>query len=159
RTGGVGGAPRRGAAPLDSLRRVGRRRHRLQRGREKGGRGSPRAPRPRPAPPGGGPARPGGPRPRPRRRPRPPRPPRGRGGRRRGEFAEARRLLRTALNHFDGIADVLEGARTQLEIARTLAAAKDPHQLVVHEYLGALTRAERCRRTQMIRTIEEELRA
>jgi class 3 adenylate cyclase/predicted Ser/Thr protein kinase len=79
--------------------------------------------------------------------------------RRQGRFAESKRMLRAALNHFDGIADFLEAARAQLEIARTLAAAKDPRQLVVHEYLDALVRAERCRRTGMIRTIEEELRA
>ena len=78
--------------------------------------------------------------------------------RRQGRFAEARQLLRQALHHFDHIVDFLEAARTQLEIARTMAEAGDLKPLVVHEYLDAIKRAEFCRRTPLIRAMEEELR-
>src|SRR5262249_34557283 len=58
--------------------------------------------------------------------------------RRQGEHAEAQRLLRRALAHFDRIADFLEGTRTQLEIARTLADAGSIPQVVTAAYLDAL---------------------
>ncbi len=76
----------------------------------------------------------------------------------RGQFAEAKRLLRQALNHFDQIADPVEATRSQIEVARAQAAAGDVKPLVVHEYLEALRRAEGCRRTYLVRVVEEELR-
>src|SRR5205807_2477053 len=79
--------------------------------------------------------------------------------RRRGQFAEAERLLRRALAYFDEIADYAEGTRTQLEVARTLSETGGVRQLVTGAFLDALRRAEDCRRTEQVRTIEEELRA
>jgi class 3 adenylate cyclase len=79
--------------------------------------------------------------------------------RRQGEHAQAQKLLRQALAHFDRIADYLEGTRTQLEIARTLADAGAIPQIVCAAYLDALNRAESCRRTYLVNTIEEELQA
>jgi class 3 adenylate cyclase len=79
--------------------------------------------------------------------------------RRRGDHALAQRLLRQALAHFDRIADYLEGTRSQLEIARTLADAAALPQVVCAAYLDALHRAESCRRTYLVSTIEEELQA
>jgi class 3 adenylate cyclase/predicted Ser/Thr protein kinase len=79
--------------------------------------------------------------------------------RQQGEHAESQQLLRKALIHFDRIADYLEGTRTQLEIARTLADAGAISQVVTAAYLDALNRAESCRRTHLVRAIEDELRA
>jgi class 3 adenylate cyclase len=79
--------------------------------------------------------------------------------RRQGEHAQAQRLLRQALTHFDRIADYLEGTRTQLEIARTLADGGALPQIVCAAYLDALNRAESCRRTYLVSAIEEELQA
>jgi class 3 adenylate cyclase/tetratricopeptide (TPR) repeat protein/predicted Ser/Thr protein kinase len=78
--------------------------------------------------------------------------------RRQGDFATAERLLRQALAHFDHIGDGLEGTRTQREIARTLAGAGAISGLVSSAYLNALKRAEACRRTHLVRAIEEELK-
>lgn len=74
-----------------------------------------------------------------------------------GDRPLAERLLRQALAHFDQIADYLEGTRTQLEIARTLADGKSIPQIVSAAYLDALNRAEGCRRPALVRLIEEEL--
>jgi class 3 adenylate cyclase/predicted Ser/Thr protein kinase len=79
--------------------------------------------------------------------------------RRQGQHPQAQRLLRQALSHFDRIADYLEGTRTQLEIARTLADSGALPQVVCAAYLDALNRAESCRRTYLVSTIEEELQA
>jgi serine/threonine protein kinase/class 3 adenylate cyclase/tetratricopeptide (TPR) repeat protein len=79
--------------------------------------------------------------------------------RRLGEHGQAQRLLRQALAHFDRVADYLEGTRAQLEIARALADAGALPQVVCAAYLDALHRAESCRRTYLVRAIEEELQA
>jgi class 3 adenylate cyclase len=79
--------------------------------------------------------------------------------RRQGDHAHTQRLLRQALTHFDRIADYLEGTRTQLELARTLADSGALPQIVCAAYLDALNRAESCRRTYLVNTIEEELQA
>jgi class 3 adenylate cyclase len=79
--------------------------------------------------------------------------------RRKGDHAEAQRLLRQALAHFDRIKDYLEGTRTQLEISRTLADAGALSQVVASAYLDALNRAEQCRRPHLVAAIEEELQA
>jgi serine/threonine protein kinase/class 3 adenylate cyclase len=84
---------------------------------------------------------------------------RGMVARRRGEHVEAQRLLRQALTHFDRIADYVEGTRSQLEIARTLADSGALPQIVCAAYLDALHRAESCRRTYLVSDIEEELQA
>jgi class 3 adenylate cyclase/tetratricopeptide (TPR) repeat protein len=78
--------------------------------------------------------------------------------RRQGNYQESEQLLRQALAHFDRTADFAEGTRTQLEIARTLAAAGTIGQLVTGAFLEALQRAEGCRRTALVRVIEEELK-
>jgi class 3 adenylate cyclase/predicted Ser/Thr protein kinase len=73
-------------------------------------------------------------------------------------YAEAERMLRAALAHFDDSQDHAEGARTQWEIARTLHAARAQPPLVTRAFVEALERAEACRRAELVRTIEEELR-
>jgi serine/threonine protein kinase/class 3 adenylate cyclase len=78
---------------------------------------------------------------------------------RQGEHRQARHLFRQALAHFDRVADYLEGTRTQLEFARTLADDGTLPQIVCAAYLDALNRAESCRRTYLVRAIEEELQA
>ncbi len=79
--------------------------------------------------------------------------------RRREHFDESEKLLRAALAHFERTADYIEAARTQLEIARTLAEAHRPHQMIASAFLDALRRAEACRRTDLVRAVEEELKA
>jgi class 3 adenylate cyclase len=73
-------------------------------------------------------------------------------------FEEANRKLRAALIHFQKNREQAEAARTHLEIARTQYAASAPHPLVKNLYLEALKTAEVCRRFQLIREIEEELK-
>ncbi len=79
--------------------------------------------------------------------------------RKQGNFPESLRLLREALAHFDRTADYSESTRTMLEIARTLATSGGQSQLVTSTFLDALRRAEACRRTELVRVAEEELRA
>jgi class 3 adenylate cyclase len=76
-----------------------------------------------------------------------------------GKHEESERTLRQALAHFDRVADYAEAARTQLEIARTLDAGGAVRQMVADAYLDALHRAETCRRTDLVRAVEEELKA
>lgn len=78
--------------------------------------------------------------------------------RQQSEFSESERLLHQALTHFDRTAACLEGTQTQLEIARTLAVAKKPLQLVTTAFLDALKRAEFAQRSDLVRIIEEELK-
>ena len=78
--------------------------------------------------------------------------------RRRGRHEEAESLLRRALAHFDDAADYGVAARTQLEIARTLLASGALRPLIVSAFLDALRRAEGCRRTDLVRAAEEELK-
>jgi class 3 adenylate cyclase len=75
-----------------------------------------------------------------------------------GHYPESEQLLRQALTHFDRTADYSAATRTQREIARTLAAAGALGPLVSKAYLDALRRAEACRRTALVRAIEEEFR-
>ena len=79
--------------------------------------------------------------------------------RRRGQFEEAERLLRLSLAHFDRTCQEARGAWAQFGVAQTLAEAQRMPQLVVAAYLDALKRAESCRHTELVRLIEEELKA
>jgi serine/threonine protein kinase/class 3 adenylate cyclase len=76
-----------------------------------------------------------------------------------GRCDESARYLHQALVHFDTTRDKAAAARTQLEIARTLQAAQGLPRLVTQAFLDALQRAEACRREELVRTVEEELRA
>jgi serine/threonine protein kinase/class 3 adenylate cyclase len=78
--------------------------------------------------------------------------------RQQGRPEDSERLLRAALTHFDHIADTYEAARTQLEIARTLNEEGAVSHLTTSAYRDALRRAEACRRTHLVRQIEEELK-
>src|SRR5262249_33242141 len=77
--------------------------------------------------------------------------------RQKGNFDESEDLLRRSLAHFDRTAGYFEAARIQLEIARTLSEADGVPQLVTAAFLEALRRAEACRRTELVRVVEEEL--
>jgi class 3 adenylate cyclase len=79
--------------------------------------------------------------------------------RRRGQWDEALRCLREALNHFVGANETAEVARTQLEIARTRRAAGEATPLVSDALVQALRTAESCRRADLIQQIEQELQA
>ena len=78
--------------------------------------------------------------------------------RRQQNYEESGRLLRQSLAHFDRTCEGARAARVQLEIARSLADAGALPQLVTGAFLDALRRAETCRRTEMVRAVEEELR-
>ncbi len=71
---------------------------------------------------------------------------------------EALHLLRQALAHYDGTHERIEAARTQLEIARALSAARSPSRLVLQALEDALQRAEACRRGDLVEAAQEELR-
>src|SRR5205823_1304392 len=75
-----------------------------------------------------------------------------------GRHEEALRLLRQARAHYDETRQFIEAARTQLDIARTLADDGSPTRLVVEHLQDALHRAEACRRGDLVERIEEELR-
>jgi tetratricopeptide (TPR) repeat protein len=79
--------------------------------------------------------------------------------RRQGSFDESQRALRAALAHFEETREQAEIARTRFEIARTRRAGGDPRPQVIKEYLHALAEPEACRRADLIRRIEEELKA
>src|SRR5262249_3755358 len=88
-----------------------------------------------------------------------------------GDFAEARRLLQQALQGFDQLKMLADGARTQLELARTLSTAPastpptrsgafrvgSPARQVTQAFLDALDRAEASRRPELVREAEAEL--
>src|SRR5262249_14897367 len=74
-----------------------------------------------------------------------------------GRADEATRKLRSALAFFESTGDVAEEARTLWEIARTQRETSSQSPLITRAYLGALERAEACRRGQLVRAIEEEL--
>jgi class 3 adenylate cyclase len=74
-----------------------------------------------------------------------------------GRWDEATRKLRSALAHFEKNADQAEAARTLWELARTQRAADVRPPLLTRAYLEALTRAEVCRRAEMVQRIEQEL--
>src|SRR5262249_44296201 len=76
-----------------------------------------------------------------------------------GRFDEAEQLFRQALAYYDNANRHAEAARTQLELARTALAADQPRSLVLEAFLDALQRAEACRRSDLVCTIEEELKA
>lgn len=77
---------------------------------------------------------------------------------RREDFEPAFRAFRAALVHFGKTNEQAEVARTQLEMARTCQAAGEPRPIVKNSYLEALKTAEACRRFELIRQIEEELK-
>jgi class 3 adenylate cyclase len=78
--------------------------------------------------------------------------------RQQGRFEESQSLLRAALTHFEESKEQAEVARTQIEMARTRAAACAPRPQITQEYLRALRQAEACRRSELVRQIEEELK-
>ena len=75
-----------------------------------------------------------------------------------GRHAEALKALQQALAEFDATRQQAAAARTQLEVARTLQASKAMQRVVTQAFLDALQRAETCRRTDLVRTVEEELK-
>jgi class 3 adenylate cyclase len=80
--------------------------------------------------------------------------------RQRGAYDEAEHVLRSALAHFEDTPspEQVEVARTLWEIARTSRDAQAPRPEVTREYLDALDVAERSRRAELVRQIEEELK-
>jgi class 3 adenylate cyclase len=74
----------------------------------------------------------------------------------RKQYEEAARSLRAALAHFEEVGERDEAARIQWDLARTLHAADLPSPLVVRAYREALTRAEECRQTMLVRDVEAE---
>jgi class 3 adenylate cyclase/uncharacterized protein HemY/predicted Ser/Thr protein kinase len=76
-----------------------------------------------------------------------------------GRHDEAEQLFRQAMAYYDGANRQAEAARTQLELARTALATDQPHSLVIEAFLDALQRAEVCRRSDLVRVVEEELTA
>jgi class 3 adenylate cyclase/tetratricopeptide (TPR) repeat protein/predicted Ser/Thr protein kinase len=76
-----------------------------------------------------------------------------------GRHDEAEQLFRQALAYYDGANRHAEAARTQLELARTALSTDQPRSLVIEAFLDALMRAETCRRSDLVRTVEEELTA
>lgn len=75
-----------------------------------------------------------------------------------GNTSEALRLLHESIAWMDDNGKDSDAARIQLEIARTLRAAQEVPDLVTQAYLDALHRAEDCRRENLVRAIEQELR-
>jgi class 3 adenylate cyclase len=78
---------------------------------------------------------------------------------RHGRHDEARTAFQEALRHFTDSGEPAEAARTQFEYARLLRAAGEPLPLVRQELSAALHTAERCRRAELVRLIEEVLQA
>jgi serine/threonine protein kinase/class 3 adenylate cyclase len=74
-----------------------------------------------------------------------------------GQHPAALKALQGALVEFDQTRQALPATLAQLELARTLAASKAMKRIVTQAYLDALTRAEACRRTVLVRRVEEEL--
>src|SRR5262249_46882746 len=85
---------------------------------------------------------------------------RGQGGvlRRLGRFDEAKRRLRTSLEHFERVGEKAEQALAQWEIARLGRDSKQPRPLVTRDYLSALDLAESSRREHLVLGIDEELK-
>ena len=75
-----------------------------------------------------------------------------------GAHDKALRLLRQALTHYDAAHQRIEATRTQLEIARMLAASSAVARVVTEALQDALHRAESCRRGDLVEAVEEELR-
>ena len=71
---------------------------------------------------------------------------------------DAQVSLQAALRHFRETRQPAEVARTLLAVARACAAAGEPRPLVSSAFLEALSAAEGCRRAQLVRQIEEELK-
>jgi class 3 adenylate cyclase/uncharacterized protein HemY/predicted Ser/Thr protein kinase len=76
-----------------------------------------------------------------------------------GRFDEAEQYFRAALAYYDRANRHAEAARTQLELARTALAADAPPGQTGEAFEDALLRAEACRRSDLVRAVEEELRA
>jgi class 3 adenylate cyclase/tetratricopeptide (TPR) repeat protein len=74
-----------------------------------------------------------------------------------GRHDEAAKVLRLALTHYDDTHECANGARTQLELARTIQSAGGSQRVITQAFLDALDRAETCRRSDLVRIIEEEL--
>jgi class 3 adenylate cyclase len=73
-------------------------------------------------------------------------------------YDESTRRLRLALQFFEANAEPAEAALTLWELARTQRAAGARPPLLTRAYLEALGRAESCRRGELTRRIEDELR-
>jgi class 3 adenylate cyclase/tetratricopeptide (TPR) repeat protein/predicted Ser/Thr protein kinase len=74
-----------------------------------------------------------------------------------GQYPQALKALQVALLEFDHTRQALPAARAQLALARTLATSKAMARIVTQGYLDALLRAEACRRTMLVRIVEQEL--
>ena len=74
----------------------------------------------------------------------------------RKQFMSAERSLNDSLRYFESHGEDAEAARTQLEIARTLRTQAS--SLTTNALQDALSRAEDCRRDQLVLEIESELK-
>jgi class 3 adenylate cyclase len=74
-----------------------------------------------------------------------------------GQHDDALLLLRQALASYEAQGRHLEATRTQLDLARVLAAAQVPQRMVVRAYQDAASRAEACRNDELIELIDQEL--
>ncbi len=79
--------------------------------------------------------------------------------RKQGRFEESTQAFRDSLTHYDLSNRHAEAARTQLGLARTLQLANAPRYLVIEAFREALERAEFCRRSNLVRVVEDELKA
>jgi class 3 adenylate cyclase len=79
--------------------------------------------------------------------------------RQRGRHEDSQRRLATARAWFEAHGEPAEVARTELELARTLQAAKAPLPEIVKAFEQALASAEASRRPRLVRAIEDELKA
>jgi class 3 adenylate cyclase/tetratricopeptide (TPR) repeat protein len=77
----------------------------------------------------------------------------------RGESSESMQRLHEALRHFQGVGELVEVARTQLEMARTQQMTGASGAPIREALLTALETAENSRRGELVRCIEKELRA
>jgi hypothetical protein len=75
------------------------------------------------------------------------------------EWAASRQRLRDAVVYFQQQRELPELARTQLEVARTYRAMGESGEPAVEALRVALGTAEASRRPQVVRVVEQELRA
>ena len=75
-----------------------------------------------------------------------------------GRYQEAEAVLREALAYYHDTSRPAWAARVQLYRARVLRDAGSPHHLITDALLDALRLAEDCRRPDLVRLIEDELR-
>ena len=75
-----------------------------------------------------------------------------------GRWEEAQASYQAALRQFQETKQAAEVARTLFAVARACAAAGEARPLVSSAFLEALSAAESCRRAQLVRQIEDDLK-